>query len=211
MDDPRDMHRRAGDLAAKVISRISPAQFGLPTPCAEWDVKDVIAHIVSSQRRFAAKLAGEPVPDEGDIVLGDHPAADFRASFAALNSVFDEPGFLDRTIPTPFGEGPAAQFIAIRTAELTLHAWDLAAATGQSRAFDSGLVTVASTVLHAAPIPRSSKGVFGPPQLLPGGIATDADILAAFAGRKVPEPSQAWHLPEETKAAPETGVSAPLR
>jgi uncharacterized protein (TIGR03086 family) len=211
MDDPRDMHRRGGDLAAKVISQITRAQLGLPTPCTDWDVKDVIAHIVTGQRRFAAKLSGELEPDEGGDVIGDHPAADFRASLAALNGVFDQPGFLDRTIPTPFGEGPAAQFISIRTAELTLHAWDLAAATAQSRVFDHEVVAFASAAMHTRPIPRSLTGPFAPEQALRGGILTDADLLAAFAGRKIPEPSQAWHLPEENKATPETGVSEPLR
>jgi mycothiol maleylpyruvate isomerase-like protein len=65
MDDPRDMHRRAGDLAGKVISQITRPQLGLPTPCAKWDVKDLIAHTVTAQRRFAAKLSCELEPDEG--------------------------------------------------------------------------------------------------------------------------------------------------
>jgi len=210
LDDPLDMHRRAGELANSIISQITPAQFGLPTPCATWSVRDVIDHIVVGQWRFAGKLGGQQVPDEHDAA-GEDPAAGFRASFAALNKVFDEPGFLDRTVQTPFGEGPAAQFIGIRTAELTLHAWDLAAATGQSRLFDADVVAFASAVMHARPIPRSAGGPFEPEQMLPGGTLTDADVLAAFAGRKVPEPGRAWHLPPETTATPETGVSQPLR
>jgi hypothetical protein len=65
---------------------------------------------------------------------------------------------------------------------------------------------------HAHPAyPAVVDGPFAPEQALPGGILTDADLLTAFAGRQIPEPSRAWHLPEETKATPETRVSEPLR
>jgi uncharacterized protein (TIGR03086 family) len=205
MSDPRDMYRRVGELAGQIIGKITPAQHRLPTPCTEWDVGTVINHIVNAQLRVAAMLSGQPGPESGDAVLGPDPSADFRSSFAVLSAVFDEPGFLERRVPTPFGDAPGAQLVALRVAELTLHAWDLAAATGQSRAFDSGLVAFASAVMHAQPIPRASGAPFGPQQTVPA-IATDADLLAAFAGRTVPEPDRAWQLPEATKATPEAGV-----
>lgn len=205
MSDPRDMYRRAGEVIGQVIGKISPSQHGLPTPCTEWDVSAVINHVVNAQIRVAAMLKGQPGPESGDAVLGPDPSAGFRSSFATLSAAFDEPGFLERRVPTPFGEVPGSQLVGLRTAELTLHAWDLAAATGQSRVFDSGLVGFASAVMHAQPIPRSSGAPFGPQQKVPA-IATDADVLAAFAGRIVPEPDRAWRLPEETKATPQAGV-----
>jgi len=205
MDDPRDMYRRAGTLAGQIIGKITPAQRILPTPCTEWDVRAVIDHVVNAQLRVTAMLKDRPGPERGDAIVGPDPVADFRSSFAQLSAVFDEPGFLERTVPTPFGDAPGAQLVALRTAELTLHAWDLAAATGQSRVFDSGLVAFASAVMHAQPIPRKTGAPFGPEQTVPA-IATNADLLAAFTGRTVPEPDRAWQLPEVTKATPQTGV-----
>jgi uncharacterized protein (TIGR03086 family) len=124
------MYRRAGELASTIIGKISPAQHGLPTPCTDWDVSAVINHVVNAQLRVAAALNGEPCPEMDETVLGPDPAADFGSAFAALTAVFDEPGFLERTVPTPFGDAPGTHLVALRTAELTLHAWDLAAATG---------------------------------------------------------------------------------
>jgi uncharacterized protein (TIGR03086 family) len=205
VSDPRDMHRLAGELADQIIGKITPAQHRLPTPCTDWNVSTVINHVVNAQLTVAAMLSGTPGPESSDAVLGPDPSADFRSSFAVLSAVFNEPGFLERTVPTTFGDAPGTQLVALRVAELTLHAWDLAAATGQSRIFDTGLVAFASAVMHAQPIPRAPGAPFGPQQTVPA-IATDADVLAAFAGRTVPEPDRAWQLPEATKSNPQTGV-----
>lgn len=203
MNDSRAMHRQAGELVGQLIDETSDAQFGLPTPCSEWDVRALINHLVNGQLRFTAALKGEPGPERSDDVLGDNPAADFRSSFAGLSAMFDEDGFLERTVPTPFGEAPGARLVAMRVTELTLHAWDLAVATGQSRVFDPELVAFANATLRAQPIPRADGGPFGPEQLVPE-LATDADLLAAFAGRAVPDPGHVWQLPETTRSFPAT-------
>jgi uncharacterized protein (TIGR03086 family) len=208
MDDPRRLHRQAGDMTGRLISQISPAQLGLATPCSEWDVRALINHMVNGQLRFTALLTGQPGPERGEDVLGDDPAADFRSSFAGLADLFDQDGFLDRTVPTPFGDGPGAQLVAMRVTELTLHSWDLATATGQSRMLDPELVAFAMSALRSRPIPRAAGGPFGPEQLVPP-LATDADLLAAFAGRAVPAPPHVWQLPEVTGAAPEATRGTP--
>ncbi len=204
MDDPRPLHRRAGELTGGLIDKITPAQLGLPTPCSQWDVRALINHIVNGQLRFTAVLKSEPGPERGDDVLGADPAADFRSSFAGLSAIFDEDGFLERTVPTPFGEAQGARLVAMRATELTLHGWDLAAATGQSRLFDPELVAFASATFRAQPVPRADGGPFGPEQVVPE-LATDADLLAAHAGRAVPAVKRVWQLPEVTRATPEAG------
>ncbi|HUZ53958.1 MAG TPA: TIGR03086 family metal-binding protein [Streptosporangiaceae bacterium] len=208
MDDPRRLHRRAGEMTDRLISQISPAQLGLATPCSEWDVSALINHIVNGQLRFTALLTGQPGPERGEDVLGEDPAADFRSSFAGLADLLDEDGFLERTVPTPFGDGPGTQLVAMRVTELTLHSWDLASATGQSRMLDPELAAFAMAALRSRPIPRSADGPFGPPQLDPS-LTLDADMLAAFAGRTVPKHVRARQLPEVTRAAPEATRSTP--
>jgi uncharacterized protein (TIGR03086 family) len=185
MQDPRDLHRRAGAMAAGVIARITPGQFGDSTPCTDWDVRAVINHIANGNLRFAALIAGEPVPERGEDVVGDDPLAAFQDSFDRLCAAFDREGVLAQTFPTPFGEGPGAMLVTMRTTELTIHSWDLAAATGQPRDLDPELVAFADTALHGRPIPRGGASPFGEEQPPPGGAGA-TDRLAAFAGRKVP-------------------------
>ena len=50
------MHRRAGELLAANVERIRDGQWRLPTPCAEWDVRDLVqgaAVRVSAQQAVA--------------------------------------------------------------------------------------------------------------------------------------------------------------
>ena len=191
--DPRDLHRRAGSMAADVIARVRPDQLGNATPCTEWDVRALINHIAGGNLRFAAMVAGEHGPGPDEDVLGGEPLAGFLDSFGGLCAAFDREGFLEQVFPTPLGEGPGELLVAMRITELTIHAWDASSATGQPRDLDPGLVAFADGVLRSRPIPRGVNGPFAPEQPAPAG-ATDADRLAAFAGRPVParedEPGQ---------------------
>jgi uncharacterized protein (TIGR03086 family) len=184
MADLRDFHRRAGGMAADVIARVRPDQLGNVTPCTEWDVRALISHLAGGSRGFAAVVAGEPGL-QGDE---DEPSADALASFldafSVLCTAFDREGFLEQVFPTPLGEGPGELLVAMRITELTIHAWDIAAATGQPRDLDPELVGFTDGFLRSRPIPRDVNGPFAPEQPAPAGTG-DTDRLAAFAGRMV--------------------------
>jgi uncharacterized protein (TIGR03086 family) len=184
MADPRQLHRQAGEMAADIISGIPADRLGDPTPCAEWDVRALVNHMVNGNLRFVALVTGEPAPDRGDIP-GEDLLAAFRDSVGRLNTAFDREGVMEQVFQAPFGEGPGAQLAAMRTCELTIHTWDLAAATGQPRDLDPGLVTFATQVFQARSIPRGGDGPFAAEQPSPEGAGA-ADQLAAYLGRAVP-------------------------
>ena len=77
MEDPREMHRRAGAQVAGIIARIPPERFGEPTPCPGWDVRAIVNHMANGNLRFTALIQGVPGPDRADDVLGDDPLAAF--------------------------------------------------------------------------------------------------------------------------------------
>jgi uncharacterized protein (TIGR03086 family) len=185
MEDPRELFRRAGEMTAGVIAGIEPGRLGDPTPCADWDVRTLINHLAAGNLRFAAMITGEPGPGREDDVLGDDPLAAFRGSVTRLGAAFAADGVMDRTFPTPLGEGPGRMLAGMRVCELTVHGWDLAAATGQPRGLDPAVVEFASAVLRGMPVPRGGPAPFAAEQQAPEG-APAADRLAAFAGRPVP-------------------------
>lgn len=188
MADPRQMHRRAGEVAAGIISLIPDGGFSAATPCTDWDVHAVVNHMTNGNLRVAALVTGEAGPDGGDDVLGDVPLADFTQSFEQVCAAFDTDGVLDQVYRAPFGEVPGHVVVTLRAADLAIHAWDLAAATGQPRDLDPELVAFAEGALRARSIPRGEGGPFAPEQPAPPG-ASAADRMAAFAGRKVPDQS----------------------
>jgi hypothetical protein len=45
-----ELLQRADDQLRRIISRLSPAQAGLPTPCSEFNLRTLINHIVYAYR-----------------------------------------------------------------------------------------------------------------------------------------------------------------
>lgn len=173
--------------ARDVLAAIQADQMALPTPCSQWDVAQVINHLVGSQHFFHAGVTGAAAGgDSPDFAAGDYLAEFDRASAAAL-AAFGEDGAMERTLSLPWGEMPGAAFMGLAVTDTLTHGWDLAKATGQSTDLAPEL---AAAVLEQCrttvpPAFRSEEGaVFGLEQEAPAD-ATAADQLAAFLGRRV--------------------------
>ena len=177
--DPLTLHRDALAVAQQVVDGVDPAQFDLPTPCAEWDVRQVLEHMISGNRR----IAGDP-PSEGEDVLGtDHRAA-YAASAAASVAAFAADGAMERLFPLSIGEVPGSFAIQARSNDQLVHAWDLAKATGQSTDMAPPLYAEALAFLQDrfATHGRNTK-TYADAKPAPTGSSM-ADRLAAFAGRQ---------------------------
>ncbi len=182
------------DACGLLVQGVRPEQWELPTPCAEWDVRRVVDHLIAGNRMFTAIADGErPEGAEGFQQLrarvapapGDDPVATFLESAQDLREAFGDPDFPEGTYPTHAGEQPGEFLIQMRTNEGLIHGWDLARATGQTAAFPEAIAeqTLATVHLTLAGRPRDPRG-FGAEQ----PAAADApalDRLAAFLGRSL--------------------------
>ncbi len=165
---------------------MTPDQFGADTPCAGWDVRELLNHVVGGNKFFLSRATGAASPSREDDFIGDDPLGAFRASVEELDAAFGQEGFLTRMVSTPFGEGPGAVLVTMRINEFLLHSWDLAVATGQHRDLDPDVVAYADKTLRGLSIPRGDGSMFGEEQPAPDGAST-VDALAAYTGRRVPE------------------------
>ena len=52
-----ELLQRADDQLRRIISRLSPAQAGLPTPCSEFNLRTLINHIVYDLQVFTAMIS----------------------------------------------------------------------------------------------------------------------------------------------------------
>jgi len=172
-----------------VLSRVSPDQLGEATPCASWDVRAVIDHLLGAGH-FAAETAeaGRGTgPGDRDFASGDFVATYDEMSRRCV-AAFSEPGVLERPLTLPFGELPGGLFLGIVTTDQFTHGWDLARATGQSTELDAELAESLLELSREA-LPDSFRGPdgqapFGPAQAAPADAGA-ADRLAAFLGRRV--------------------------
>jgi uncharacterized protein (TIGR03086 family) len=178
--DQLTAHQRAQDAFAAVLANVTADQLDQSSPCADWNVKAVIDHVIGGNQ-WVQQLAGlEPV------ALGDGLVAAHAASAAGAQSVFAAPDGLTRTFELPFGAFPGTAFIGLRTTDLLTHAWDVAKATGQATDLDPEVATLAleASRQRIAPAFRGPGRPFGEEQPCPDG-RTVADQLAAFLGRHV--------------------------
>jgi uncharacterized protein (TIGR03086 family) len=124
-----DQLDRSFAAVGATIGTIGAEQWALPTPCADWTVRELVGHLVGMNRVLAAALAGEPPPARG-AGAGDL-AREYRESAAALLAAFRRPGALERSYRGPLGTATGAERLQIRLYDLLAHGWDLARALGQ--------------------------------------------------------------------------------
>ena len=183
--EPIDAFDRAAAAATTVVNGIADDQLTLPTPCADWNVRAVLNHLVIGSLMVEAIVAGRAHPDRGADHLGADPKAAFAAAVAANRETLRTPGLMERTVSTPMGERPGSVLVYMRVAELFVHAWDLARATGQDTNLDPELAEVVRSAwtTQLGDRPRTQLP-FEESQPVPDDAAA-ADRLAAYLGRSV--------------------------
>ncbi len=108
-----------------------------PTPCAEWTVTQVIQHATGDQRAWASSITGSAPPAENPFApsghLGARPATVVEQAIEASASAWASAAADAEQIPTPLPQGRMAPALAAAACALdaAVHAWDIAAATGQ--------------------------------------------------------------------------------
>ncbi|NNE73773.1 MAG: TIGR03086 family protein [Acidimicrobiales bacterium] len=177
---------QAQSIAAQVMANVSADQLENSTPCAKWNVGQLIDHLVGSQHWARAGVDGSEMQSGDGASQGDYNAA-FAEAADAAKAAFAEEGAMERTVNPGFGDMPAAALLGLAVTDTFTHAWDLATATGQ----DNNLAPEMAQQLLAAsqqsiqPAFRSEEGdIFGLEQQAPEG-ANAASQLAAFLGRRV--------------------------
>ena len=126
LDDLARASAGTGDL----IDRIAAGQWTAPTPCTEWNVRDLVNHLVGMNLVFVAMFEDSPMPERKADRLGRDPAGAYRRSAAALQAAAARPGVLERRQATSAGVAAGAGRLQWRIADLLAHGWDLAQATG---------------------------------------------------------------------------------
>ena len=135
--DPAMLYERAVAGTRKVLANVQPDQWGNATPCSEWNVRQVVNHIVGAANRIATLLQGQAFERQEDYV-GNDPLAAFDEATRAAIDVAKQPGALDQSV-TLRTETPAELFVSNQFLDMLVHGWDIAASTGYDRTIDPEL------------------------------------------------------------------------
>ncbi|MDJ0341882.1 TIGR03086 family metal-binding protein [Streptomyces sp. H10-C2] len=175
---------RACEAVGDLIAEIRPEQWKERTPCTEWDVREVVTHLVGMDLVFAAMIEGGPMPERGVDRLGDDPVGAYRSSSAALQAAFSGPGVLERSFHGPLGSATGAERLQIRLYDLLAHGWDLAQATGIPVRLPAEVGEQSLAFARVQLATQNRTGRFAEPQPV-DETAPAIDRLVAFLGRTV--------------------------
>jgi uncharacterized protein (TIGR03086 family) len=183
-----ELFQRAQAQFTDRVDAVEPDQWedeALP----EWTVADLVAHMVTEMLWVPPLLAGEPYaegrfPEATSDLLGDDPFTGWESAADGALGAFAEDDALLRTVHLDRGPTPAADYIQELTADLTVHSWDLARATGGDTDLDGELVTAALLVGERLP-EDGVPGLFDPPLETSVEASPQARMLARFGRRPV--------------------------
>ncbi|QDH10610.1 TIGR03086 family protein [Nocardioides dongxiaopingii] len=186
MSDELDLTPTARELA-RLVRGTREDQLGHRTPCPAYTVADLVDHVRELTVAFTRAATKEPAT--GDAAPGggaarslDAVREEVAAGLDRLAAAWAEPAAYEgRTWAGPVElSAPEAALVALD--EITVHAWDLAVATGQEYAADPAAVE-ACTGFAASFVPPAGAladdaGLFGPPV----AVAEDASPLDRLVG-----------------------------
>lgn len=185
MDAP-DQARTAVNGLTPLVHATAASQLGDATPCQKWAVRDLLNHLVGGGHMFAICLNGGTVDmsaDPGDL-LGDDHAAAFDGAIEAFSAALAGTSDLSAPVTLPFGTMPADVALRIAAADLLVHSWDLAQATGQPFAPPDDFVTSAEPFFRQFLQPDLRDGDMFADAVEVSAEATPIERLVAFAGRQ---------------------------
>ncbi|MEV0699074.1 TIGR03086 family metal-binding protein [Saccharopolyspora sp. NPDC050389] len=187
MSEAQCLTRAAASLR-EVVRNIKPDQLGAPTPCAEYDVRKLVKHLLFWGPSLGAAARKETVPPpaeaEQDLDLtGGDWAADLVALLDRTADAWSEPGAWEGTThmggPT---ELPASLVGGMVVVELVVHGWDLARATGQHVAKDDDLLDYVRGEVAKTADQGREMGVYGTEVTVPTSAST-LDQILGLTGR----------------------------
>lgn len=186
--DSRPLLARALDQTERLGTGIRPDQLDEPTPCAEFDVRALLGHVLAVLRRVEHVGRGGDAAEVDRVITGvlDWPAA-FAEARAAVDEVWSDDALLDSTFAVPWAAAtPGRDALTVWAQELATHSWDLARATGRTSELDPVLGEAALDIArrYVPEQPRGGDIPFEPVVVVPES-ADAYTRLAGYLGRAV--------------------------
>jgi uncharacterized protein (TIGR03086 family) len=175
MMDPVVLFEGAATNAANTAAQVLPAQRHAPTPCAQWDVEALIAHMVGGTDYLLGALGVDAAPTATDD-------GSYRAAVARCVAALREPGALERRCMSPANfEWSIAEACAGTAMDQLVHTWDLAVAIGADRRLDPELVEACVAMfLPQMPEIGRAAGIVGPAVAVPADASAQDRLLGAM-------------------------------
>jgi TIGR03086 family protein len=153
-------YRARADAFERKVAAVRPDRWSDPSPCEGWTARDVVGHIVDMHGVMLWPVGRElgPAPS-----LDDDPLAAFTAARADVEALLEDAELAATEHDSPGGRVTVEQHVdQVVSADLVLHGWDLARATGQDDTIDPEEVERFWPTVQQMPPEMRVPGAFGP-------------------------------------------------
>ena len=166
------------------MAKIGDDQWGSPTPCADWDVRALVNHLVGENLWTAPLLEGTTIAEVGTAydgdVLGDDPKGAWSSASATALAAAAEPGAAGRITHLSFGDTPATEYLSQLFADHLIHGWDLARGIGADETMDPELVEACAAWFAGMEALYRSGGAIADHVQVPDDADAQTKLLASF-------------------------------
>jgi uncharacterized protein (TIGR03086 family) len=176
----------AAGAAARTVAHVDASQFNQPTPCGDWDTRTLLNHLIlwtsySLEARAHGGSASQELMDR-DFAAGPGFAADYQAQLDRALAAWADPATWEQSLDVMGSPTPATDIAGLIIAEMVLHGWDLATATGQRfEVSDQAAAVALKAVEDNAEMFRKYEG-FADPVSVPSS-APALDRVLGLSGR----------------------------
>jgi uncharacterized protein (TIGR03086 family) len=183
------LHRHLAEHAAeaaRIAKGITADQLSAPTPCAEFDTRALVNHWVCwTSYGLEHRALRKQLPDEltgRDFTADPDWAEAYAAQLDQALAAWTDPAAWEGEIDLGGMAMPADAVIGMYVAELALHGWDLARATGQEyRCSEAAAELLLAVVRENAEMFRQYQGFAEATQVVDGAPAFERAV--ALSGR----------------------------
>ena len=182
-----DLDARVVEATVCLVKQAGLLDLDRPTPCAGWNLDDLIAHMTAQHYGWIAAAVGhgadlsvwQPGPPVAD------PIGEYAEASRRVLEAFAADGVLDRQFAlaeiSPVLRFPAAQAISFHFIDYLVHGWDVARSLGADYQPEPDLLAAALPVAQAVPGGEARKrdgAAFAPEVAVPEQAGLLDQILA---------------------------------
>jgi uncharacterized protein (TIGR03086 family) len=186
-----DFFVRASAFFGERVRDVGDEEWTLPTPCSEWDVRTIVAHVVVGDAQVSTLVAGgevDRVEEFNPTILGPNPEATWRGTALAAIRAFSSPGALERRYAHPIGNVRGRTIIGFRTTDSLVHGWDIAQALGEDVLLDPDICEYCLDFWFPMASTLPGSGYYSDAVMPPEGADAPTRLLALL-GRRIADPA----------------------
>lgn len=173
-----ELHTRWRELAAPFTAEVEAVTaWDASSPCEGWSARDVLAHVIGTEREFLAKAG--LLSGGGAEAEAEDPAARWAAHLAEVDALLADPETAARPHDGAFGPTTVgAVLVEFYGFDLVVHRWDLARSQGRDARLAAEEIAMIDANVDGWGEHAYAPGVFSRPLTVPDGADEQTRVLA---------------------------------